>query len=156
LGGINLQALRPEHIPQLQTTPGFQEFQTSLRRAAAAVDPRSSPKSYREQLHREAATIVEAWRDTQLSLVHELRSILATQVEAVAPTLITALLVNAGVSPVTVGVGVGVGLVTHAVKMGQRALKGRNQFLSQIEGRQDASLRFQFPLGLDTRREAAP
>jgi hypothetical protein len=148
LSGINLKALRPEHIPELQSTPGFQEFQDSLRRAAAAVDPLSSPKSHQEQMQREAATIVKAWRDTQVSLASELKSVLPEQAKGIAPTLITAMLTGVGANPVTVGVGVGVGLFTHGVKIGRRALTSRNQFLSRVEGKQDELLRFQFPLGL--------
>ena len=34
LSGINLKAIRPEHIPDLQSTPGFHDFQDALRRAA--------------------------------------------------------------------------------------------------------------------------
>src|SRR5262249_36323224 len=89
LGGINLRAVRPEHIPELQRTPGFHEFQDALRRAAAAVDLHSNPKSYQEQVEREAATIVQAWRDTHLSLGSELKSVLPEQAKGVAPALIT-------------------------------------------------------------------
>jgi len=148
LSGINLKAIRPEHIPELQSTPGFREFQDALRRAAAAVDPLSSPKSYQEQLQREAAAIVKAWRDTQVSLVSELKSVLPEQAKGVAPPLITALLTGVGANPIVVGVGVGVGLFTHAARIGRRALRSRNQFLSRVEGHQDEFLRFQFPLGL--------
>ncbi|HEX5369422.1 MAG TPA: hypothetical protein VFY10_08420 [Dehalococcoidia bacterium] len=151
LGGINLKAIRPEHIPGLQTTPGFHDFQDALRRAAAVVDPASSPKSYQDQVQREATAIVKAWQDTQLSLASELKSILPEQAKGVAPALVTAMLTGVGANPVALGVGVGVGLVTHAVKVGRRALKSRNQFLSKVEGQQDKLLRFQFPLGLEKR-----
>lgn len=149
LSGINLRSIRPEHIPELQGTPGFLEFQDSLRRAAAVVDPASNPKSYQEQMQREAATIVNAWRDTQLSLTSELKSVLPEQAKGVSSALLTAMLTGVGANPVALGAGVGVGLVTHAIKAGRRALKSRNQFLSRVEGRQDEFLRFQFPLGLE-------
>jgi hypothetical protein len=118
LSGINLKALRPEHIPELQSTPGFQDFQDSLRRPAAAVDPLRGPKSHQEQIEREALTIVKAWRDTQVSLASELKSVLPEQAKGIGTALITAMLTGVGANPIAVGVGVGVGLFTHGSRLG--------------------------------------
>jgi hypothetical protein len=104
LSGINLRAIRPEHIPELQTTKGFRDFQDSLRRAAAVVDPQSNPKSYQDQIQREAETIVKAWRDTQVSLTSELKTALPEQARGVSAAVITAMLTGVGTNPVAVGV----------------------------------------------------
>ena len=99
-------------------------------------------------MQREAATIVKAWRDTQVSLASELKCVLPEQAKGIAPTLITAMLTGVGVNPVAVGVGVGVGLFTHGVKIGRRALTSRNQFLPRVEGKQDKLPAFPVPVRL--------
>ena len=53
---------------------------------------------------------MKAWRDTQLSLASELKSLLPEQAKGVAPALVTAMLTGVGANPVALGVGVGVGL----------------------------------------------
>jgi hypothetical protein len=52
--GVNYQALRPEEIPELQSSNNFRKFQQLIRSAARNVECDVEPEEYRQQLKAEA------------------------------------------------------------------------------------------------------
>jgi hypothetical protein len=76
MSGVNLNALLPERIPELQASPHFHAFQRLLRTSASTVDGDVDHREYQSQLRQEADHIVTEWQETKQDVSKDLREVL--------------------------------------------------------------------------------
>jgi hypothetical protein len=144
--GVNLKALLPEHIPELQTSKHFKAFQRTLRVSASSIDRDTDSEEYERQLQEEPEKIVTAWQDVNNDVSKELREVLFDGI-ALAET-VRAAAAKPGLSELVIAGGIG--LWRLATKVGQYAKHRRSShhFLTQIHKAQTDVLQIQYPLGI--------
>ena len=149
LAGINLQALRPEHIAALHGSEAFRNFQYALRAAAVGIPGETDSESRRRDLKREAENIVSAWHDARRSFGREIGKVLFDQSLAAASREALSRHFEAATNlKVTAAVAV-VMVAGRALPAAKAFLAGRRHLLSAMRRAQDKSLRLRFPLGLE-------
>jgi hypothetical protein len=148
IAGINLRALTPESIAELQSAKEFNVFQHTLRRAASTVEEGAHPEEYRDQLKAEAEDIVDAWHGAVRAARGDLGQLISESVGVGIETGFELMNATNTVELVAKGL-IGVYKVVDKNANYVRSKRDSSQhYLSQVQRAETARLRLQFPLGL--------
>lgn len=151
LTGVNFEALRPEDIPELQSSKKFREFQRLLRSSAQFVDEDLNGDEYRAHLEEEAQHIVSAWRETEGDLSRALRDVLFVVGLKASSDVLSGLAEGSDVKQklyAAGGMAVAL-LVREAMKVRRRSQTDPYQYLTEIVQAQHEQLRLTLPLGIE-------
>jgi hypothetical protein len=147
LAGINLKALPPDRIPELQASKKFNAFGNLLRRSASSVDKKTDEANYHRQLEAEAEEIVDAWRDAINEASKDLREAVFESV-VLGSEVVKTLVMGPNVYELAVVGGLGMWRVTDKVHRYMERRQKSQHFLTQIRNAESEILRLQFPLGI--------
>lgn len=151
LTGINYESLRPEDIPELQSSKHFVKFQQLIRMNAHLIERDADPKAYHDQLISLAKEIIDAWHESKLNLSKDLRDALFESGLRVSGEALKALVAGGDATGLAAAGGVAIGLLMVKV----RRLKEKRphgspyQYLTEVTKAEDEILRMTFPLGLE-------
>jgi hypothetical protein len=145
--GINLKALPPDRIPELQASKRFAAFGNLLRRSASTIDKNTDEATYNRELKAEAEEIVDAWRDAVNETSKDLREAVFESV-VLGSEVVKTLVKGPEVYELIAVGGLGLWRVGDKVKRYVERRQKSNHFLSQISNAESEVLRLQFPLGL--------
>lgn len=150
LSGVNFQALRPEDIPELQTSKSFRKFQRLVRDKARSVGRDDNPDAYRRQLIDEAQEIIDAWQDIRGEVRSGLQDTLFEQGLVLSSETLKGLFLGFGAADLLSAGGVGIGLlIRKAFAAARERRRGSYRYLTQVDRAQSPILRLTFPLGLE-------
>src|SRR5579871_1372062 len=152
LTGVNYQALRPEDIPELQSSKHFTAFLKTIRQTAHTVNPQLEPEEYKQSLKDAAEKIIEEWQGIHGDVGGTLRKTLAASAYALSGAALTTYLTHTDVQHAVIGAGVGVGVRFLEAGIGLLRCwrKPRpHQYLTEIVSAQNEMLRLTFPIGLE-------
>jgi hypothetical protein len=152
LTGINYQALRPEEIPEIQSSKHFTRFLKMIRQTAHTINPQLESEEYKQSLQEAAEKIIAEWHGIHGDVGVALRKTLGASAYALSGTALTTYLTHTDVQHAVVGAGVGIGVRFLEAGMGliRRWRKPRpHQYLTEIVKTQNETLRLTFPLGLE-------
>src|SRR6266540_3178051 len=151
LTGVNLQALRPEDIPELQESTHLRKFQQLIRNTAQHVDRDEGPEVYQRQLVAHAEEIIESWQDARSHVGADLRATLFEQ--GVVAAAKAARLPFGGFQPSDLAIAGGVAvalLIRDGLAIRKRRLNADPlQYLTQVADAENQGLCLTFPLGLE-------
>jgi hypothetical protein len=150
LAGVNLAALRPEHLIELHATKAFRDFQDLLRTTAADVELDADPREYENQLRDAAQSIVDAWGDSRRAIGREAKKALYEQ--GAAGIVRELWLRGTGAAGTSLKAVAGIFISMVVVKATLAApnyLHGRRHLLSRVRKAEDRGLLLRYPLGLD-------
>jgi hypothetical protein len=149
LSGVNFAALRPEDIPELQSSKHFQGFQRILRHATTAIEVDTHPEAYAAQIKEEADHIISSWQDVKRTLSKTVRGALFDAAITLSAEGLKALTKIPDKMALVVAGGM---LITRTVSKVSTALKQRDspyQYLTQIVNAQQPFTKVALPLGLE-------
>jgi hypothetical protein len=146
--GINLHALRPEDIPQLQASAHLQAFQQLIRTTAMSIPRYGHVEDYADTLKGKAEEIVNAWHKTQADLPGTLRKLFVAGLFGGSAEAIRQLLgIQFDVAKLLIEAGVGI-----FAYMGTQAIDHPDtapyQYLTQLQQAENPIIRGTFPLGI--------
>lgn len=145
---VNLEALEPEDIPELQASNHFRKFQRLIRAAARTIDRDATPDAYKAQLTHEAEEIVEAWHDAQKEVSKKVREIL------VQSFALSARVFKFAKKPDFAELAILGPLALGVIRSGRGLIDNLRHgdpyhYLSQLKRAENEFLRLTFPLGLE-------
>lgn len=146
LAGINLKALPPERVPEVQASKKFTAFGNLLRRSASTVDKKTDKARFDRQLKAEAEEIVDAWRDAMNEASKDLREIVFESA-ALGSEVVRTLVKGPEVHELAVIGGFGLWRVADKTQRYVERRQKSHHFLSQIRNSESEILRLQYPLG---------
>lgn len=152
MSGVNFQALRPEAIPELQSSEHFGRFQNLIKTKARTFELNSEPRDYETQLRLEAGEIITAWHETKGDLSKELKDALfETSLVLAGGTLKSMIQKEPNMIDLAIEGGIAIALLT---RKGLQLLEkkkdgGPTHYLSEILEAQSEVLQMTFPLGLE-------
>jgi hypothetical protein len=151
LTGVNYQALRPEDIPELQSSEHFHKFQDLIRTTAQRIDREDDARPYEQQLRCEAKKIIDAWHEAKRGLSRELKNALFEDGLMLSSEVLKGLLTGPQKTNLVIAGGVAIALVTRRVLRFRKKMKQGDQYhyLTRIVRKQNDFLRISFPLGLE-------
>lgn len=145
--GVNLSALRPERIPELQASKKFSIFRNTLRTSASTIDKGADRAEYERQLRDEAERIVDAWRDAVNDINRDLREAVFEAVALSAETVKTLVKGPEWFEIAVIG-GLGLWRLGGRIQQFAEHRGDGHHFLSQIRRAESKVLLLQYPLGL--------
>lgn len=148
LSGVNLNALRSDDIPELQSSKAIARFQRIIRDAARKVERGVEREEYESQLRVKGQAILDAWQQVRQELRKNLRD---TLFQSAVPLVGAALKSSInGSDALDLAIAGGVAVIVAASKV--RSLLKKSvpyQYLTQVASAQDPTLRLTFPLVLE-------
>jgi hypothetical protein len=143
---INLSALPPEELPELQASTEFKVFQELLRTTASTIPRHDDLRDYSSELKQAAKTISDAWQEAQNKTTLKRVAVVtgltvaaeATRQYFGADPKVLSLLIEGALA-------IGIDLGTHAVEKGAT---DPYQYLTEIKRAEHETLRLTYPLGL--------
>jgi hypothetical protein len=152
LSGVNYQALQAEDIPEIQMSKNFRKFQHLIRTRARNIDREDEPDAYTEELRREAEEIIDAWHETRSDLSSRLKGVLFEPALVLAGEALKACLKGFGGSELFIAGGLAIGLsMVKGLRLRESHRRGGPfQYLTEVTGAENETLRLTFPLGLES------
>jgi hypothetical protein len=150
LTGVNYQALRPEDIPELQTSKSFFKFQALIRDAAQGIVRDGDIREYESGLKTEAQKIIDAWHEIGSHLSKDIKDALFKEALTMSREALKTYLKGTDTEELIISGGIAVGVLVFKTcrMLGQRR-SGPYQYLTEIVQNQNQALRMTFPLGLE-------
>jgi hypothetical protein len=151
LSGINLNAIVPEDIPELQGSKHFARFQQLLRVKAKDIAVTGNVEDYKQKLQVQAEEIVGAWHDARNGLGIHLRELLFEPSLVLAGEALKATFKKTGAVELLIAGGVSVGiLIVKGIGLKETHDRGdAYRYLTEVKQAQKKILRLTFPLGLE-------
>jgi hypothetical protein len=146
LTGVNLQALQPEDIPELQASKHLRAFQRLIRTRAQTIERDDDANQYQLQLTSEADEIIQAWQDTKTELRSKCKALLFDAALTLSPEVLRQLLKGPNVIDLAISGGVA---ILRTIRKGLHRRTGPYQYLTEVKRAPDPFLCMSFPLGLE-------
>jgi hypothetical protein len=152
VAGINFEALHPEDIPELQQAKAFEEFRNLIRVKSQTIDREASPEEYKQQIHREAKDIVDAWNSARSGVREGLRDVLFAQGLGHSADALRKYVSHQAWDGTGALIATGIAVGCLAFKEWRKRRQQENspyQYLTKITESEDRFLQMVFPLGLE-------
>jgi hypothetical protein len=151
LCGINLQALNPEDISELQRSKYFQEFQALIRLQAHNIERDGDASHYKAQMKLAAERIVDAWQETKTGLNKSLRAALYESGFILTQEVLRGLTGNTDQTTLLISGAMAIGLIVFRKPGDQRESEESRpyQYLTEVMEKQNEFAQLTFPLGLE-------